>query len=268
MLNMTWPVCFLYALEFAQSALLTADILHWFAIQLGDQASLSLSKPWYSSIDAPVLGGIIALIVQLFFCWRIWVSYFVLFERTVTYIWENRLCTDGGHSLYWLAWLVLELCKICHYWSYVGLAGWNYMCTGHRNYRKMICFSLSSLLTFNLADTTKRYFVHSPWQYHSLQNCERPLCFGCFITEHRGCRLGLHVAPWPILWSLWSWYIRWDMLHIHLYVDSCPTVGETTWGRPKSRRCRLSTSHNPYGCRNKRPDWYCRNPSCFRSIFS
>jgi len=65
-------VCFLYALEFAQSALLTADILHWFAIQLGDQASLSLSKPWYSSIDAPVLGGIIALIVQLFFCWRIW----------------------------------------------------------------------------------------------------------------------------------------------------------------------------------------------------
>lgn len=72
MLKVSSLVYCLYVLELAQSALLTADVLHWFAIQLGDQASLS--KPWYSSIDAPVLGGIIALVVQLFFCWRIWVS--------------------------------------------------------------------------------------------------------------------------------------------------------------------------------------------------
>lgn len=73
------PVYFLFVMELAQSALITGDVLHWFAIQLGDRASLS--KPWYSAIDAPVLGGIMAPIVQLFFCWRIYVSYFVCFSN-------------------------------------------------------------------------------------------------------------------------------------------------------------------------------------------
>lgn len=65
------PVYGLYALEIVQTALATGDALQWFAIGFGDM--VSLSKPWYSALDAPLFDGVIALVVQLFFCWRIWV---------------------------------------------------------------------------------------------------------------------------------------------------------------------------------------------------
>jgi len=44
--------------------------MKWFASGFGNM--ISLSKPFFSAIDAPIMDGIIAFVVQLFFCWRIW----------------------------------------------------------------------------------------------------------------------------------------------------------------------------------------------------
>ena len=62
----------LFILEIVQTALCTADAVKWFAIGYGNV--IALSKPEFSTIDAPVLDAIIALVVQLTFCWRIKVS--------------------------------------------------------------------------------------------------------------------------------------------------------------------------------------------------
>lgn len=59
----------LFILEVAQTALCTADAMRWFAIGYGDV--IALSKPEFSTFDAPVLDAVIALAVQLTFCWRI-----------------------------------------------------------------------------------------------------------------------------------------------------------------------------------------------------
>lgn len=69
--NICCTVYGLYFLETAQTALATADAFHWFAIGYGNM--ISLSQPYASSVDAPIMDGIIAFIVQIFFCWRIWV---------------------------------------------------------------------------------------------------------------------------------------------------------------------------------------------------
>ena len=47
------------------------DAFHWFVYNFGDTGALSdLSM---AGIDGPVLDGFIALMVQLVYCWRIWV---------------------------------------------------------------------------------------------------------------------------------------------------------------------------------------------------
>jgi hypothetical protein len=47
------------------------DAFHWFVYNFGNTEALSdLSM---AGIDGPVLDGVIALIVQLVYCWRIWV---------------------------------------------------------------------------------------------------------------------------------------------------------------------------------------------------
>jgi hypothetical protein len=60
----------LVLLETAQTAMVTNDAFQWFAYGFGDM--IALSKPFTSSVDAPILDGLVALIVQLFFSWRIW----------------------------------------------------------------------------------------------------------------------------------------------------------------------------------------------------
>lgn len=61
----------LYVLETAQTALATHDAFQWFAFGFGNM--ITLSKPFTSSVDAPIMDGVLALIVQIFFCWRIYV---------------------------------------------------------------------------------------------------------------------------------------------------------------------------------------------------
>ncbi|THV00212.1 hypothetical protein K435DRAFT_751372 [Dendrothele bispora CBS 962.96] len=61
------------ALEFIQSVLASVDSYHWFAAGFGNMKTLD--DPYISAFDSPFLGGIIALMVQLFFCHRIWILH-------------------------------------------------------------------------------------------------------------------------------------------------------------------------------------------------
>ena len=61
----------LYFLECVQTALASADIIHWFSKGWG-QLSV-LSDPYVNPIDLPIMAGLIAMIVQLYFTWRIWI---------------------------------------------------------------------------------------------------------------------------------------------------------------------------------------------------
>ncbi|KAF5380000.1 hypothetical protein D9615_006250 [Tricholomella constricta] len=61
----------IFCLDTVQSVLGTADAFHWFAKGFGNM--VMLSDPYISAFDAPILDGIIAFIVQTFFCWRIYV---------------------------------------------------------------------------------------------------------------------------------------------------------------------------------------------------
>ncbi|KAI0253504.1 hypothetical protein BJV78DRAFT_181488 [Lactifluus subvellereus] len=64
-------VCFVFLLETAQTTLTGADVYYWFMAGFGDLKSIENLR--FFHIDIPILGAIISLIVQEFFCYRIWV---------------------------------------------------------------------------------------------------------------------------------------------------------------------------------------------------
>ncbi|THV00203.1 hypothetical protein K435DRAFT_837405 [Dendrothele bispora CBS 962.96] len=66
-------VYILGTLELVQSVLASVDSYHWFAAGFGNM--LTLDNPLLSPFDSPFLDGVIALMVQLFFCYRIWVLH-------------------------------------------------------------------------------------------------------------------------------------------------------------------------------------------------
>ncbi|KAH8998242.1 hypothetical protein EDB86DRAFT_3149034 [Lactarius hatsudake] len=64
-------VYFVFVLETVQTALTGADMYYWFVDGFGDVGRLVHSH--FSSIDSPVMRAVISLIVQGYFCYRIWV---------------------------------------------------------------------------------------------------------------------------------------------------------------------------------------------------
>ncbi|KAH9980836.1 hypothetical protein BGW80DRAFT_295683 [Lactifluus volemus] len=62
--------CFVFLLETAQTALTGVDVYRWFITGFGNLDSLR--NPNVSAIDSPTMSGIVSLIVQLFYCYRIW----------------------------------------------------------------------------------------------------------------------------------------------------------------------------------------------------
>lgn len=64
-------VYFVLLLQTAETGLIAADLYYWFVTGFGDM--LRFADPHYSWIHTPVMGSIMALIVQLFFCYRIWI---------------------------------------------------------------------------------------------------------------------------------------------------------------------------------------------------
>lgn len=61
---------FVFLLETAQTALTGADVYYWFMAGFGDIEGLKKSS--FSPIDIPTMDAFISLIVQVFFCFRIW----------------------------------------------------------------------------------------------------------------------------------------------------------------------------------------------------
>ncbi|KAH9067954.1 hypothetical protein EDB87DRAFT_69423 [Lactarius vividus] len=61
---------FVFALETVQTALTGADVYYWFIAGFGDRERLKSSH--YAPIDIAITDAIISLIVQEYFCYRIW----------------------------------------------------------------------------------------------------------------------------------------------------------------------------------------------------
>ncbi|KAI9465773.1 hypothetical protein BJY52DRAFT_486109 [Lactarius psammicola] len=61
---------FVFALETVQTALTGADVYYWFLAGFGDMERLKSSH--YAPIDIAITDAIISLIVQEYFCYRIW----------------------------------------------------------------------------------------------------------------------------------------------------------------------------------------------------
>jgi hypothetical protein len=62
---------FVFLLETVQTALTGADIYYWFVAGFGDVDRLR--KSHYGPMDVPIITAVISLIVQGYFCYRIWV---------------------------------------------------------------------------------------------------------------------------------------------------------------------------------------------------
>ncbi|KAJ7654066.1 hypothetical protein DFH06DRAFT_1093084 [Mycena polygramma] len=57
-------------LDITQTVMVTADAFHWFVFGFGNMAQLD--ETFLNSWDVPVLDAVISLIVQAFYCWRIY----------------------------------------------------------------------------------------------------------------------------------------------------------------------------------------------------
>ncbi|KAH9066148.1 hypothetical protein EDB87DRAFT_1554283, partial [Lactarius vividus] len=62
---------FVFVLETIQTALTGADMYYWFVTGFGNVERLG--EPHFAPIDIPVINGITSLVVQGYFCYRIWV---------------------------------------------------------------------------------------------------------------------------------------------------------------------------------------------------
>ncbi|KAJ7716836.1 hypothetical protein B0H16DRAFT_1898185 [Mycena metata] len=60
----------LAVLDIVQTVMVTADAFHWFVYGFGNP--IQLDEPFFNPWDVPVLDSVISLIVQAFYCWRIY----------------------------------------------------------------------------------------------------------------------------------------------------------------------------------------------------
>ena len=65
-----FAVWFVYILELAQVGCAAGDIYYWFGSGYGNM--VHLDTVFISPFDTPFIGSIVAFVVQLFFCYRIW----------------------------------------------------------------------------------------------------------------------------------------------------------------------------------------------------
>lgn len=78
-----------FLMETLQTALSCADLYYWFASGFGDMNRLA--SPYASPFDVPIIGSVVALAIQFFFVYRIWLL---------------------GNKGYWYWWLSGVICVI------------------------------------------------------------------------------------------------------------------------------------------------------------
>jgi hypothetical protein len=69
--SIKWMVYVIFLVETVATALNGVDCFHWFAAGFGD--ILEFTKPLISPFYTPILGSVMALVVQFFFCYRIYI---------------------------------------------------------------------------------------------------------------------------------------------------------------------------------------------------
>jgi hypothetical protein len=70
-LNCLIVVHIIFVLDTAQTFMSMADAFHWFVYGFGDPTRLLDIN--LASINVPVFDALVAFIVQLVYCWRVWV---------------------------------------------------------------------------------------------------------------------------------------------------------------------------------------------------
>ncbi|KAJ7448019.1 hypothetical protein FB451DRAFT_768010 [Mycena latifolia] len=66
-----WMVYIIFLVETVATALNGVDVYYWFAAGFGD--ILRFAQPRISPFYTPILGSVMALVVQVFFCYRIYI---------------------------------------------------------------------------------------------------------------------------------------------------------------------------------------------------
>ncbi|KAJ7839552.1 hypothetical protein B0H14DRAFT_695009 [Mycena olivaceomarginata] len=69
--SIKWMVYLIFLSETVMTALNGVDVYHWFAEGFGN--ILEFAKPLISPAYTPIMGSVMALVVQLFFCYRIYI---------------------------------------------------------------------------------------------------------------------------------------------------------------------------------------------------
>ncbi|KAJ7755348.1 hypothetical protein DFH07DRAFT_920574 [Mycena maculata] len=82
-----WMVYLIFLTETVMTALNGADVFNWFAAGFGNV--LSFAQPRISPFYTPIMGSVMALVVQWFFCYRIYIIkrealYFSIFIATIS----------------------------------------------------------------------------------------------------------------------------------------------------------------------------------------
>jgi hypothetical protein len=91
--NQVLQVYSLVLLDAIQSVMILADAFHWFVYGFGDMNRMN--EAFLNAWDVPFLDALIAVIVQGFYCWRI----FVLRHSYVLPIIIFLVCTSGPHMI-------------------------------------------------------------------------------------------------------------------------------------------------------------------------
>ncbi|KAJ6631105.1 hypothetical protein B0H10DRAFT_2207493 [Mycena sp. CBHHK59/15] len=100
--SIKWMVYIIFLLETVMTALNGVDMFNWFAKGFGDV--LELAKPGISPAYTPLFGGVMALVVQWFFCYRIYIIkrsslYFCIFIALISLL-QAAGGIGGGISSY------------------------------------------------------------------------------------------------------------------------------------------------------------------------
>ncbi|KAJ7135994.1 hypothetical protein C8R44DRAFT_869687 [Mycena epipterygia] len=100
--SIKWLVYLIFLVETVMTALNGADMYNWFAAGFGD--ILSFAKPGISPFYTPIMGSVMAWVVQWFFCYRIYIIrreslYFCIFIALISLL-QAAGGIGGGISSY------------------------------------------------------------------------------------------------------------------------------------------------------------------------
>ncbi|KAJ6609049.1 hypothetical protein B0H10DRAFT_1814445, partial [Mycena sp. CBHHK59/15] len=119
-----WLVYLVFSLETVMTALNGYDLYYWFAAGFGNL--IRLSEPRVSPFYTPIMGSVMALVVQVFFCYRIYIIrntslYLCIFIALVSQ--TLRMCTTTIEPFSFMYVQFIALCQVLTSCSQMWLIG-------------------------------------------------------------------------------------------------------------------------------------------------